>query len=120
MLTERILRPQQLWDSLDERKPFALQILLRTILAVVTVQFRLLIEQFQMTGRAGHVHENDAFGLGPEVRLPGRQRPSRITRGSRRSAQHTSCLGAQPDRPQTRGAVPQKMSTRQPAKMITI
>jgi hypothetical protein len=121
MLTERILRPQQLWDSLDEREPFALQILLRTILPVVTVQFRLVVEQFQMTGRAGHVQEDHAFGLGPEVRLPGCQWPSRITgQHPWRGAKHPPRLRGQPHGTQSRGTIAQEMPARQPPQMIIV
>jgi hypothetical protein len=63
-------RAQQFRRSFDEREPLALDDVLRNRLAVVLIELRLVIEQVELRGRAGHEEEDNLFGFRREVRRP--------------------------------------------------
>ena len=58
------LGPKQLRARIDERRPIALEQLGRRQRAVELGQLRLVVEQFEMAGRAGHEQEDHPLGLG--------------------------------------------------------
>ena len=67
---ELAARAQQLGVALDEGEPLALDERLRERLAVELLQLRLVVEQLELAGPAGHEQVDDALGLGREMRRP--------------------------------------------------
>ena len=67
-------RAQQLRVLTDERQLFALEHVIRTLLAAALHQFRLVIEQLQVRRPADQVNVNDVLRSGYKVRLPRNQR----------------------------------------------
>ena len=59
-LVKRVLRPQQFRNTADECEALSRQKGRGTILAVQSLQVRLVLEQLQLAGRSGHVQINHA------------------------------------------------------------
>jgi hypothetical protein len=78
MSGEGIDRPEQPRHALDEGEPFALEERGRRLLPVEPGQFRLVVEEFELARRPGHVEVDHIPHLRGEVRLPRGQRPRRI------------------------------------------
>ncbi len=66
VLGELEFRAEQRRVRIDERGAIAFQQLRRRQRAVELRQLRLVVEQLQMAGRAGHEQKDDALGLGRE------------------------------------------------------
>ena len=71
------LRAQQFGHAADEGKALSLQKRSRTILAMKLLQFGLVVEQFQLAGRAAHVQIDNPLGAAAELR---RQHGERVCR----------------------------------------
>ena len=78
--------------GIDERRAIALQKFRRRQRAIELRQLRLVVEQLQVAGRAGHEEKDHALGLGSELRLLGRERIRRVVSAYPRSA--SSCANA--------------------------
>ncbi len=74
VLRELGLRAKHLGDALDKRKPLSFEERRRAELAVQLREVGLIIKQLQLRRGAGHVQEDDVFGLPGEMRHPGSQR----------------------------------------------
>src|SRR5579871_2570808 len=66
---ESVRGAQQFGRAFDKREPLSLNELLGDLLAVVLVQFRLVVQQIELRRRARHEEEDDVFGFRAEMRL---------------------------------------------------
>ena len=64
LLTELVLRPQHFGDALNEGESIAFQIFLGTVLAVIFLEFRFVVEQLKLAGCADHVQVDHASCFG--------------------------------------------------------
>ena len=99
VLGELELRAEQLRVRIDERGPVALEQLGRRQRAVELGELRLVVEQLQVAGRAGHEQEDDVLRARRKVRLLRRERI-----GGRRAAPCAAGQLAERDRPQADAA----------------
>ena len=99
---ELVRRAEHLRHALDEREPLLLEERFGAGLAVQLLQLRLVVEQFELRRRAGHVQVDDVLGLGGEVRRLGGERIDRPFAPIARAEQPVrpaSAASATPPRP---------------------
>ena len=102
--------PQHVGNPLDEGESLSFEVFFRAGLAVVLLQSRLVVEEIELRGTAGHVQINNVLGFCGERRFPGCQRICRTIRISG----HTIALqqGRQSDRSQSNPGLPEEMAAR--------
>jgi hypothetical protein len=70
--------PQHLGHAANEGETLALEERLRTVMAIEPAQGRLVVEQFELTGRAAHMQIDDSLDLGGKLRRQHREGRRRI------------------------------------------
>src|SRR5438445_7130789 len=97
----------------DEGGTVAIEKFRRRQRAVVTGQGRLVVEQLQVAGAAGHEQEDHVFRPGGEMRLFGRQRIGRRGTWARSLGQGGAVLqeGVQSDRAEADAALLEEPAT---------
>ncbi len=108
-LPEGILRAEHLRHPLDEGELLPGQQRRRAILAIQALQLRLVVEEFQLARRPRHVQVDHPLGARRKRRRRRSQRIRRVLRRGSGCPPGAPRVGGQPKRPESAGAVPEKM-----------
>ena len=104
-------RAEHVRHPLDEGEPLPFEVLLRTRLAVVLLQRRLVVEQVQLRGTPRHVQVDHMLGLGGKLRHLRRERVDSL---DRRRSRHAIALkqSRQRDRSQSHARLSEEVPSR--------